>query len=86
MTGCINSIPKLTTSECQPGGGIQVLLHGLDFRGPDMQFEGVDISFGQMKCMETSIVNPWVVACVLPTGTGEGHGVNAQFRRKAEKK
>ncbi len=84
VSGCVNSVPKLRTFECQPGGGDKLTIHGLDFKSMDMEYFGMMVSFGKLMCVDTKIVNPWVISCTLPAGSGEGHAFNAKFLKNVE--
>ena len=72
MTGCVDSVPRLTTSECNTAGGTQLTIHGLDFMSIDQQPTKVSIVIHNQECVNAQVVSPWKMTCELQPGSGDG--------------
>ena len=79
VTGCIDSEPRLFTSECPSKGGVPITLHGHSFSAPGQVPTDVEITIGQNTCTNLNVVNGWTITCNLPQGSGENNKISGTF-------
>ena len=82
VTGCLNSVPNESTTECHPAGGSTITIHGLDFQSENLLITEVKVQVGDMECSNAVVVNDWSISCQLTEGTGEGLQIRIRLRWK----
>ena len=79
MTGCVDSEPNLSTSECQTSGKTRLTIHGLDFQTDLLTPTEVKVKVGGQPCDEPRIVNAWKITCRLGPGSDQDLAVSIMF-------
>lgn len=79
MTGCVDSVPSLYTTDCPTRTGTVITIHGYSFTAPGFEPMSIKITVDNKTCTDVRIVNGWTMTCELPSGTGLNHVISATF-------
>ena len=84
VSGCIDSVPTQSTTDCLPTGGTHLTIHGFDFPTAQDHVRMVEVVVGSGQCQKAHVVDRWTVVCTLAAGTGEELHVEMRFHMTAD--
>jgi hypothetical protein len=77
ISGCLDSQPPRSTSDCPREGGKAMFITGAHF-ATDPSFK-LDVKIGDRVCLDARVLSAVEITCVLPPGFGENLDVSVKF-------